>query len=462
MIVTFFNNFSKRRNSTKRPTGGTEINVRLKDDCDILAPVFLLTGQHPTYNYCLWNGRYYFVNDYRYITNNLCEISCSVDVLATYKNAIGQYTAFVERAASSSAYDVMLTDAAIAASTAISMHENGISLGSVDTADRYLVLVHSDIGILLYVFSNLHDTACFYDAGQTYSALGQTVTLQQFFDSLSASGFGFVGNDVTNYMGSVMFTPYMPFADQADDLYIVSNAVHYGFFTKQSNDQIVVLNPKYYYQNFTINLSDPGNIYNDFRARDPRFSEYKIYLPGCGEFVIPSSEAGCKDLVAEVSMDFTSFAISYKIKHANGTEVSLYEGHFGTPVPVIGTYMDLFGMAQDSAGMIGSALNQNVVGEAMSGISIIQKAAEPHIVGKQSAAGNAAQAKRFQQIIFSCKNYSSKDIPTAVAGRPSHRNIQISNMSGFIKCGNASVDISGFESEKNEVNNYLNSGFYFE
>lgn len=460
MNVTFYKNFSKRKNSTLRPTGGTDLTCYLKDDCSVLNPVFLIDGIDLGYNYCKFNDRYYFITDITLNNNNIYEISCSVDVLATYKTDIGSLTTFIERSASN--YDNMLTDNSMAASTAITMNESTISLGAVNKKDKYTVLVHSDAGVILYVFDSLRDAACFYNAGQTWSALGRNMTTQDFFDSLKNSGFGFVGNDVTNYMSDLLFIPYLPDDAGAQDLYVVTNEVRYGFTSKTSHDQIILLNPKYYYQNFSVTLTDPGNIYTDYRARDSRFSEYRIYLPGCGEFVLPANEAGCKDLIADVSMDFTSSAISYKIKHSNGTEVGLYEGHFGTLVPVMGTRIDMFGMAQDAISTIGSALNYNVVSEANSGISLIQKAAEPTVISKQSASGNAAQAKHFQDIIYSIKNYNSKDFPTAVAGRPIHSNLSINTLSGFVKCGNASVAISGFDSEREQVNNYLNSGFYYE
>ena len=38
----------------------------------------------------------------------------------------------------------------------------------------------------------------------------------------------------------------------------------------------------------------------------------------------------------------------------------------------------------------------------------------------------------------------------------------LSSLSGYIKCNNASVPIAGMSTEKDEVNNFLNSGFYYE
>ena len=59
--------FSKRRNSTARPTSsGLSINVNLKRSTSILNPVFLLQGdieEFLLYDYAYYNGRYYFIDD---------------------------------------------------------------------------------------------------------------------------------------------------------------------------------------------------------------------------------------------------------------------------------------------------------------------------------------------------------------------------------------------------------------
>ena len=60
------------------------------------------------------------------------------------------------------------------------------------------------------------------------------------------------------------------------------------------------------------------------------------------------------------------------------------------------------------------------------------------------------------------RQFGSKDYPTTVAGRPLMQNVQLSTLSGYVKCGNASVPIPGHEEDMAAVNNYLNSGFYIE
>ena len=51
---------------------------------------------------------------------------------------------------------------------------------------------------------------------------------------------------------------------------------------------------------------------------------------------------------------------------------------------------------------------------------------------------------------------------TAESGRPCMAQHTISTCSGFVKCVNASVDIPGMAAEKDQVNDFLNNGFYYE
>ena len=46
MASAIFYNAAKKENSTLRPSGGTTIDVKLKDGTDLISPVFIL-------NYCI-------------------------------------------------------------------------------------------------------------------------------------------------------------------------------------------------------------------------------------------------------------------------------------------------------------------------------------------------------------------------------------------------------------------------
>lgn len=96
-LTAKFYTFSKRKNSTLQPSGAsTDFNVTLKGGSSLLTPtLFLDISSRPTFNYLEFEGKYYYITDIVSVRNNLWEISCTEDVLATHKTAIGNSTAMI-------------------------------------------------------------------------------------------------------------------------------------------------------------------------------------------------------------------------------------------------------------------------------------------------------------------------------------------------------------------------------
>ena len=110
--VTFYQ-FTKKANSTARPSGGTSYQCVLKSVSSVLDPTIEIdagTIYRPAYNYAYIAeyGRYYWVTDWTWINNRIWQASLSVDVLATYKDEIGSESLYVLR--SSAAYDGNIID----------------------------------------------------------------------------------------------------------------------------------------------------------------------------------------------------------------------------------------------------------------------------------------------------------------------------------------------------------------
>lgn len=80
---------------------GTDIQVTLKKPCNVLNPAFELkySADYITCNYLYAPdlGRYYFIDAITLQTGNRCEISCSVDVLMSYRDAIRAINCVVSR-----------------------------------------------------------------------------------------------------------------------------------------------------------------------------------------------------------------------------------------------------------------------------------------------------------------------------------------------------------------------------
>ena len=111
MRITFYN-FAKKMNSTAQPTiedVAMVIDGYLKETTTLDRPTFIINSNSlPDYSYAQAFERYYFILDIVSVANNLWEVTCKLDVLATNRNNIGNSTFYVERA--SSAYTAQLYD----------------------------------------------------------------------------------------------------------------------------------------------------------------------------------------------------------------------------------------------------------------------------------------------------------------------------------------------------------------
>ena len=87
-VRVYFNNVSKERNSTLRASFSRGYDCTLKQNTSLDRPTFLVSASDMNYNVAKWGDRFYFVNDVVSVNNNLWEVSCTLDVLATYKNEI--------------------------------------------------------------------------------------------------------------------------------------------------------------------------------------------------------------------------------------------------------------------------------------------------------------------------------------------------------------------------------------
>ena len=136
-----FGTFAKRRNSTKQPTNelSDSRTVHLKESCSQDAPVFIVTGDNFSYNYCQWDGKYYFINDVVSVHNNLSEIHCIMDPLATYKANILASTQFISYSASA-AVDIYLTDNRIPVLRNATAAKSTASMGSLFSTNGFYVL----------------------------------------------------------------------------------------------------------------------------------------------------------------------------------------------------------------------------------------------------------------------------------------------------------------------------------
>lgn len=457
MNLILYSNFSKRRNSTKQPTGGTTYDVKLKAGCSTENPVFLIDGVNLNVTYAQWNGAYYFVDEIIVGNNNIYEVHCSIDVLATYKTLIGSSTQFIVRSASK--YDKLIPDQLVSNQQIIKQTRTAITqMSTIDpSAGTYLINTFSRDGVGVYAYQSM-------DAIQgLLNEESYGLNPSGLLSLVQSIGMNLL--DVSAYVTNVRWVPipYSAFTGNVEPVGIGFWELAATFDTKRVSTYAV-------YDSGSI--TQPVNLYaaDDYRRYDPQFSQYMLYLPGIGE--VPLSALNTShDINYTWAFDIFTGEITYLLyTYENGTyaHIGQFSGKLSVDIPYSTTHHDV------TQGVVEFMTSNVNAGQALSGDygglakSAVEKASnqckilvEPQ-VSIYTAAGNMSLIKTRHNIEMSVKNYGSKEFALAEAGRPLCEHAQINTLSGYIRCGGASLDTPAHGGEKETLNEYLNSGFYYE
>lgn len=445
-IVLF--HFSKRKNSTKRPTGqGTEVPCLLKSATTFQNPTFIL--QKPMndmlqFNYAKWADHYYFIDSTTSINAGQTEISCTEDVLATYKNEISNYTCFIERSSNQTtlANDTMyIPTNDWHLSTRNVMHKEKIMTSTY--SQQYIIRVVSRTGVASY----------YINGDQLNNLLDYMYTESNFTDV------------ITDAITKLMFDPFkyivdlkwIPFVNRA---FNNSNdeAIQLGFWdsgvTAKRIDEDTVVNFSY-----SFAFDNPLYAITDFRYYSPSFSNYFIKLPFIGVVALNPYKID-ESVNAVYQFDATSglcnvFLQSKKVVFAS------YQFQLSVPVQIGYASTNIAQLTTSAVSLVGAGLQGNIAQGIYSGIEAGRSITAPE-VSMLGTIGNISNILNNQILEFN--SYACTSInPDGTSEGYADGNVRsISGLSGYIKCRNASIEISGFTGDQEAVNNYLNSGFYYE
>ena len=151
MTITAYS-YSKKLKSTGIPGSDVtkkDITATLKDGADVLEPTFTFTatGWNSNYNYVKASlggkTRYYRVTGSRHVTNDIIEISCSEDKMATWAADIKLSNQFIERSDDTdlytAGYNENILDMAYPAVSG-QLFDKVVEYGVYDTTHGYFVL----------------------------------------------------------------------------------------------------------------------------------------------------------------------------------------------------------------------------------------------------------------------------------------------------------------------------------
>lgn len=465
----YMTQYSKRANSTARPADTSSYTLvadcQLKQPSSVVNPVFILSQSSfsVNYNFCYipdW-GRWYTIDDVVYLTGQRVEVTLSCDYLATWRSNISGYTAYVERCADSDYYDTTVEDNYLSNSTTIANSQIATTAlsGGFEWITGFYILrtvgrnaSASGISSYILTYSQLASVLSFMFTDSNFSDVISDSTVKSFFNPFQ-------------YIVDIKWIPY-DYSSLQTDILLQSN-VTFGWWDSGVAGYLL---PSTFggVTFYATSINIPENAFSDWRRYSDRFSNYLLYLPGVGTVNISANETW-EGLCCTYDLDLVTgeaICILYSGRlndahEATGCMISSYKTRFAVPVQIGQLASTAFTTAAGIGSTLGSLLTLDIGGAIETAVNTTKSALQP-TPSINGTTGERYVLQANPTIKMSINNLTSCDYPTTVAGRPCYKNIQLGNLSGYVKCGGASLSLPGYDTDAEAVNGALNSGFYME
>ena len=500
-INVYLYTVTKRENSTLR-TSGDSLNFQceLIDETSLYKPTLKLAiGSNPIgRNYCYipdFGNRYYFITNIT-SSKNFWYISCECDVMATYKTQIGAQSHYVLRCASE--YDGDIEDTVYPATTEVAQYINYADDPPGDP------LAYSNgacfvLGIVGYtdVITNQFGSIIYYVMNH-YALKG---FLQYLMNNVASGNDPWGGILTTEYSEGVqkaLINPIqyikscicMPFRVQ-DITGDFASTIKFGYynydvpsdggthnFTKVkviSEDTVVKLKETTY-----INVKQhPQAATRGAYLNCQPYTRYILHYGPWGDIDLdPMLVKGNNKIKLETLYDLASGVGRLIVSGNLNTAGVIFNGStkVGVDVNLSQVYKDalayekattntLFGSI--SAGT-NAAMSNNPIGGIASGLGFITSGVQdmtrlnyPTVSGVGSG-GSYMSFKDDNNLYLLTKCTYIVDENREEIGRPLCQTRRIDTLSGYILCDKADCQITGTHEEAIKVNQYLNSGFFYE
>ena len=477
ITVVLYKQFNKDINSTKLPASaaGTTYQADIYDPCSIINPVIILNVggtelQTQGYNYAWipnFGGRFYWITDMIYQEGRWF-VHLDVDVLATYKAAIGETTQYVLRA--SSQYDEWITDDLYPTNSGESQLVSSIT-GSWPNDHPFA----SQISTGIFICGIVGGTPTF--GAVRYYAF----TISQFNDFVSylLGNTGYLGDlgDITDDMAKLILNPLQYVQSCFWFPYAISplggsvSTIRVGWWDVTCSASLVTLNDNLAtsFLQFTfpsVPVHPQAATIGAYLRRSP-YSHYRIWVPPIGLVDIP----------ADLFYDVTSVDVYYHVDLISGKAVvDLYgttstagagSKHLHSASAQLAVEVPI-AQILGTANYIVQGGRQIMSGEIFAGIHNIVHGGIGAWLGTQ-VSGGSIQGGAGTTSVFGIKptielTYTPvAESAPALLGRPLCQLKRIDTLSGFIMCGHAHVSIyRAIKQELEQIETFMNEGFYYE
>lgn len=443
-------NFSKKENSTKRPSSTPTVvrSCHTNAPLDTLAPVVPLNLGAPynpaTHNYMHIPSmsRYYWIQRWTW-DRGLWHAHCEVDVLASWKDEILSNTCYVLR--SSQDYDLSIQDTTYPAKASITQTVDSYQT-PWDAEGEYVVGFVSSGGLTQYAVLTPAEFVTF----------GQTVFSDTFANNTIGTELGtdLVKSiiDPMQYIVSVMWIPRISGGGGR------AREIKLGWWstgvqgTAISNDARLVLN-----KTFNIPKHPQSETRGSYLNMAP-YAEYVLDVRPWGRIVLDPAylkDDGVLNVVYVVDLISGSGTLWAA---TDESRICLSVAQVGVPVQISQVLHNYAGMITGAVGAIANAAAGNALGAAAGVGNMISNAFPTASVqgvngGRSSLFGNWQLTAKFYEIV-------SEDIDHR--GRPLCQNRRLSTLSGFVQVADADISLSCTADEARSIRAYMEGGFFIE
>lgn len=457
--VTFYT-FSKKINSTKRPTGGSVTPCLLKDSCSVVNPVLETSMSGPTaYNYCYIPGfnRYYFVSDWTYYRGTW-SCRCSVDVLASYRDNIGASQMYVLRAATD--YDGNIIDSFYPMRTSPTFQRTPIITektwyGGFNYGTYVLGLINSDESGV---------------GGISYYTMAAN-QFKEFMGALLTSNPEYLDGDNTGYSTTLIKTYLNPFQYVASVMWFpfqfsgdggAFSELPMGWWTLQGVSGGRVSGDGIFLDDFSVTLPKHPLTSGRNYLNSPYFTHRTLHCFAWDNIDIANEYTmNATTLYGYIRVDCLTGRgrLSIGVTEGESNAFAVYDTQIGVPINISQLEGQLGkGIAAGVGNVARSLLSFDIEG-IFNGISSFAE----EWGGKPQSMGSNGSA-----IAYAIQPYLMTSFADPVNdaiehfGRPLCQTVMLSTLPGYQQILSPDIEIPATDGEINSVNSFLSSGYFYE
>ena len=462
-IDAVFYKFSKKKNSTARPSGGTTIAIELKANVDVLNPTILLNVVgYPDYNYCYIAefDRYYFVGAITWDMGNW-SMTLEVDPLASWKSTIGSHTLYVTRSAVSSNGEIK--DEAYP--TKSDIHQ------VITNANESSPWDVSDLADGTFIVGIIGTAVTYYAmTPAVWSLLLTGMYSDDYLESLVGNDWATAFQDLKSrvnplqYITSLMWLPFQFHT-------ATSQTVKVGYVDITNVPCEKLDDTQLEFFNLTFTTPDHPQIARGSYLNSAPYSNYQLSIPPFGVIELDADRVAnsfAGDVSARLNVDVRTGTSTMTVGNSVGTlaRVSAKIGVSYQVSQVTNSGVGMSSMMNSAIGIGAGAMAGGVVGaigaSVVGGANLIGEAFKGRIptASVMGSLGGVDSLKGSPHLYT--QHYEIVDEDIGNKGRPLCELRTISGLSGYMVVTPANVSIPAQASELDSIKKFMEGGFYYE